>query len=452
MNKTLQHAIATNLSWLNTMKQKKGYAGPVIHYWQDSINFIGPSMNWCYEGLIAAFLTLYKKTQQEKFLHLAIEAGNHLLKSQLASGIFLNSHFEANPSLGRGSTPHDTAATLSLIYLADVLKQERRDYLPYLHAAQKNIENYHLRFLFDADTLLFRQCLGEKTHLYVPNKLATIIELLLAVDEITSQNKYRKIIEANADCILQHQDKGLMAGGIYQTEQHTMIISLYTARCIPALLKMYKATGKKKYYQAAKAAGEFLKTMRNPEGGYHFGYIKTKGEWKMFKYPIFIAGSGDITRALLLLGEKNIAKEDVNWLLKHQMPTGAFMTSYGMNLKNREIEIKEISWRDVIPVVGWNDKTLRLLAEVLPPNTSIPSEESKFPYKRECSDACYKEDQEKIKIEGKKESHVFYKKRYFSSSDALFKMVMYCALPIVNVRSDRKIDIKIIDKLLKRGW
>ena len=62
--------------------------------------------------------------------------------------------------------------------------------------------------------------------------------------------------------------------------------------------------------------------MRNAKGGYDFGYLKTEKGWKRFKYPKFIAGSADITRALFLLGEKKIVERDIQWLIRHQLPTG----------------------------------------------------------------------------------------------------------------------------------
>ncbi|MEK6839558.1 MAG: hypothetical protein AABX72_01340, partial [Nanoarchaeota archaeon] len=395
-----------------------------------------------------AFLRLHKKTKNDKFLALAQQAGDDLLKNQLSNGIFLNSHFEANPSLGRGSTPHDTAAALGLAYLARYLREKGTKYLL---AAKKNLDNYHFNFLYDKKTGIFRQYHYDKQNLHVPNKIATLIELLLMIYDLTKEQKYYEVVIANAEYILQHQDTTTMAGGIYQTEKHKHIISIYTARCIPALLKVYAITKDKKYLRAAQQAGVFLKKMRNAKGGYDFGYLKTEKGWKRFKYPIFIAGSADITRALFLLGEKKIVERDIQWLIRHQLPTGGFMTSYGMNLKNKDqTYIGKPCWRDILPVVGWNDKVLRLLSELLPSKVTILEEEGKFPCEIKCADGTYNESVEAMYVQSKKK-YVFDKRKQFSAYNDFYAALMRKAIPFVGTRTDRFLDIKVIDYLLKRG-
>ncbi len=448
-------AIEKNLAWLATMKQSRGYSGPVVHYWQDCLHYIGPSMNWCYEGLIASFLTLHQKTGQKEFLHRAIEAGNDLLKNQLPNGVFLNSHFEVNPSLGRGSTPHDTAAALGLVYLAKALKEQEMKWQPYLEAAKKNLDKYHLERLYDPSTKLFFQYIYDPQHLHVPNKIATLIQLLIAMASMTNDKRYLDYIQPNADYILELQNKDEMTGGIYQTEKRDRIITFYTARCIPALLEVYNLTKKKKYLEGARAAGKFLVNMRNDGGGYFFGYQKINNEWKLTRYPMFIAGSGDITRSLFLLeGKKTpLIAEDIKFLLDHQLENGSFMTSYGMHLKNQVVEEykEKPSWRDTLPVVGWNDKALRLCTELMQKGTTIIEPAEVLPINRECRDGAYEEDKTRITIKGK-ENYVFRKNASFSTCDVVGKMLIKVATKVIASRADRKIDVKILDYLLKRGF
>ena len=117
-NKLLADLISKNISWLQTMKQPSGYSGPVPHYWEDCFNYIGPGRDWRYEGIIISYLELYEKTKDNKFLRLAKEAGNHLVNNQLKIGCFNNSGFDGNPSIIKGSMPHDTAASIGLMKLA----------------------------------------------------------------------------------------------------------------------------------------------------------------------------------------------------------------------------------------------------------------------------------------------------------------------------------------------
>lgn len=453
MKSNIAAAVAKNLAWLESMHQPKGYAGPVVHYWQDCLRYIGPSMNWCYEGLIAAYIALYKKTQDKAFLSLMYRAGNELINNQMPNGAFFNSHFENNPSLARGGTPHDTAAALGLAYLAEFLKKQKRPYEQYLVAAKKSLDEYHIKRLYDAKTGLFFQYLYDRQHLHIPNKIATLLQLMILVDKLTEKKQYASYIERNAEYILEMQDNDCMNGGIYQTEKRDRIIVYYTARCIPALLETYEITKKKKYLDAAKKAGAFIKRMRSEEGGYSFGYMLTSRGWKLFKYPIFVAGSGDITRALLLLeGKTKIVEEDVAWLGNHQLPSGGIMTSKGMNLKdkqNQELE-RQPFWRDVIPVVGWNDKALRLFSDIIPARCSFQAVDSE-PYTVACADGAVTEDAKRIIVRGK-ESYVFSKAACFSSNDKLMRVIMRRALKRIGSRSDRNFDVKVYDYLLKHGF
>ncbi len=453
MKSNIQLAVAKNLAWLESMHQPEGYAGPVVHYWQDCFHYIGPSMNWCYEGLIAAYITLYKKTQDRTFLSLTYRTGNELVNNQMPNGTFFNSHFENNPSLARGGTPHDTAAALGLACLAEFFEEQKKPYEQYLIAAKKSLDEYHIKRLYDAKTGLFFQYIYDQQHLHIPNKIATLLQLMMLIDKLTGKRQYTQYLERNAEYIIEMQDNDLMNGGIYQTEKRDRIITFYTARCVPALLAMYELTKKKKYLNAAKKAGAFIKRMRAEEGGYNFGYMLTSQGWKLFKYPIFVAGSGDITRALLLLeGKTKIVKEDVAWLGNHQLPSGGIMTSEGMNLKdkhNQEHKEKS-SWRDVIPVVGWNDKALRLFSDMIPAKCSLQAIDSK-PYTIVCADGTVTEDAKRIRVQGK-EHYLFSKTAYFSRDDRIMRTIMRLALRHMGARSDRKLDVKLYDYLLRHGF
>ena len=334
--KTIEEAIGDNIAWLQTMKQKNGYAGPVVHYWYDCLNYIGPGLDWRYEGLITAYITLYEKTGNKFFLEFAIESGDHLVKQQFPNSSFRNSNFEANPSFRSGGTPHESAACIGLLRLAKKLKEENLNWEIYFSAAKKNMDLFHLRDLWNEKTKTFFQYRHDReTH--VPNKIATITEFLLLLYEFTKDKKYIKYALWNADYIVSQQDIDRFYGGIYQSDKHRRIITYYTARCIPALIQVYELSDKEKYIDASIHAAEFIKTMENDEGGFYFGYMKNNDEFKLYKYPIWIAGSADIVRSLLQLKKykKFEINKNINWILKNIDENGGIRTSYGINHKNK---------------------------------------------------------------------------------------------------------------------
>jgi hypothetical protein len=421
----LEELIANNISWLQTMKQRGGYSGPVVHYWRDSLNYIGPGLDWRYEGLITAFIALFKKTREDQFLDMAVECGDHLIKNQLPSGNFPNSNFESNPSLRGGATPHEPAACIGLLGLAKKLKELGKDWKPYFASARRNMDEYLLKVLWDGrKNTFFQYRYDRRTH--VPNKIATITEFLLKLYDLTGEKRYFKYAIKNADFIISQQNLDEFYGGIYQSDDKNKIITFYVARCIPALIEIYKLTKDEKYLEASLTAGEFIKKMENKKGGFYFGFIKGEEGFKLYKYPVWIAGSGDIVRALLYLNEYercNVGK-NLNWIIENIDANGGVRTSYGMSHKNKLGEYtQKPSWRDVLHVVGWNDKSLRLFSELLEKDASITFDHELSAIEISCIDGTYYEDEKIIRIEGD-EKHLFDKRSTYSKHDFLKKNLM----------------------------
>ncbi len=431
----IKKAIELNLGWLDSMHQKKGFSGPVTHYWKDSLNYIGPSLDWAYEGLIISFISLFEKTGQKEFLEKAVMLGDELVENQNSFGTFFNSNFESNPSIFDGSTPHETAACIGLMHLVKKLDSMGQNFEKYLNAVKKNIENFHLKILWDSKKEAFFQYRFDKK-LHVPNKNATIVELLLLVDDFLKEEKYFYYAKKSSEFIIAQQHKN---GGIFQSDSRKRIITFYTARCIPALIQMYKKTNQKKFLNSALKAGKFIEKMFSPKNGFYFGLMKQKNEWLLFKYPVFIAGSADIIRAIIELqnfGKKSVS-EKIKWFLSKQNPNGSFPTSFGMNKKNQATDYSgKPFWRDIIGVVGWNDKALRLLVSLLKKREKIkPLQIKNFEF--ECEDAFFKETKSKIIISGK-ENFVFKKNAVFSSNNFFKKIILKLALIYSQIFKDYK--------------
>lgn len=436
------------------MKQPGGYAGPVVHYWRDCLRYIGPSLDWRYEGLIAGLLTLHEKTGDSRFLSLATEAGNHLVRGQLSNGCFRNSNFEANPSFRSGSTPHESAASIGLLLLARALKETGRDGGAYARAALRNIDEFHFGRLYDESSGLFFQRVGDRTT-HAPNKLATIAELLFLAEEVTAEARYRKAAFRCLDFVLLLQDPE--TGGILQGDVAApwslfprRQVAYYTARCIPALLQAHDHSREERYLRGALRAGEFLRSMEAPGGGFHFGLMEPKGTqgFRLYRYPMFAGGCGDILRALWLLREHGSFPTDksTRWLLEQVDPNGGVRTSYGMLKMDSEGEYEGLPfWRDVVHCVGWTDKALRFLALLLEPGASVGTCPSR-PWRFECADGTYEEDQGTIRIRGP-ESHTFSKGAMFSRRDRLSRAWMAAGFLYARLRRTYGPEARVLERL-----
>ena len=385
-------AISQNLAWLQTMKQPGGYAGPVTHYWSDSLTYTGPGTDWRYEGLIPAYISLYRKTKQAIFKTRAIECGEFILHAQCDDGSFQNSAFEANPSFKYSGTPHEAAVCNALFELAQFLRKEKMPFQKYENAALKNIENVHLAQFWDDKRKTFLQFqksrLQQKNNLIVPNKIATTCEALLHAYDATRKNTYLHTTLRASESILEYQDKSEWNGGIYQSDMHDKIIPFYTARCIPVLVNLFERTKEEKYLDAALNAGMYVKKHQRADGFFSFGENMND---EASPGPFFIAGAGDIGRALQSLSpyKKISIASIIEALISSQRKNGAFPTKE---------ESKELpSWKDQLGAVGLNDKALRFLSENMNEKdvkevVEIPSTEEK------CCEGVFRETSELISI------------------------------------------------------
>lgn len=444
-SREIEEPLGRLLGWLETMKQPGGYAGPVAHYWRDSFRYIGPGLDWRYEGLITGFLTLHEKTGDLRFLDLAVEAGNHLVRGQFSNGSFRNSNFESNPSFRSGGTPHESAAAIGLLRLAQALGQSGRDGRPYAEAALRNVEGFHFGRLYDERTGLFFQYIFDRAS-HAPNKLATMAELLFLAHDAAKEERYRKAALCCLDFVLSMQDAE--TGGILQTDHPApwslfprRQVAYYAARCVPALLEGFHRTRDERYLQGALRIGEFLQGMEAPGGGFWWALQEPKGGggFRLYRYPVFAGGCGDILRALWLLREHGSfpLERSTRWLLAQVDPDGGVRTGYGMKRMDTEEEYAgPPSWRDVLHVVGWADKTLRYLALLLEPGTSVEVRPCpREPWKFQCADGLYEEDRRAICIRGP-EAFTFRKRASFHRHDLPKRALMEAGFHYARVRRE----------------
>jgi uncharacterized protein YyaL (SSP411 family) len=340
-----------------------------VHWWRDSTLYAGAGFDWRYEGIIYGYLTLHQRTGARRWLDKAIRAADDLVAAQLPNGNFMCSGFEQNPSTS--GTPHEAAADSALLALAATLKREGQpEWETYATTARRNLERCHIARLWDEEAQLFRD--DPKRASFVPNKACTIVEALFRLSDLTGEQRWlERYARPTLNGVLRHQVRTLGAildGAIAQNVLGTRVIEkyfpYYVARCVPGLLRGYDLWRDERFLDSAVAAGYFILRVRETDGG--FPQVSYPGG-QVNRYPRWIAATGDVLRALAMLRERGLTADldpTRRWLLAGQLPSGAFRVAEGFASSVTQHAPKgRPDERDTAPVVGWNDKAFRYLAE-----------------------------------------------------------------------------------------
>jgi hypothetical protein len=247
----------------------------------------------------------------------------------------------------------------------------------------------------------------------VPNKLATLALALMALAEVRANSDYLSYARSALDDVLRYQvDDGVADGAVHQYDPgqgsgDNRFFPFYNARCVPALVKGADAFGDDRYTEAAERIVAFLtRTMRSdgswPQIVYRSG---ARAEW-----PQWVAGTADIILAILSV-EASIPWVAIERLLAGRLASGGIATARGFAsqiVQRKPSECQDA--RDVTPVVGWNDKVLRLLCHLLPQGTAIPSpvvSVSEIPVRVGPRSATYRETDQHMTITGDDETAFF---------------------------------------------
>lgn len=368
----MMQAVANLDAWLETMRQPRGYAGPVAHWWESCYHYTGPGLDWRYEGILAGYATLYRKTGNARWQARLQTACRHLIQGQTRDGAFPASRFEANP--GTLGTPHEAAAIHGLLQAAPYYSDAEDLQL----VATRGLDHL-LSQLWDEGVLEaripagFNDAPGERGR--VPNKLATLAEALMSYAETCGDSGYLKYARIALDEVLRYQVRvGPHRGAIHQWGPRAgpgddRFFPYYNARCIPGLVRGSRIFGDPRYEGAAREVLQFLRRTVNADGTwpqvvYGTGYRS--------EYPHWIAPLADILHAYRSLGE-SFPEGSLQYLLAGQTASGGFRTGEGFGHRFRMVRPSAPDFRDVTPVVGWNDKVLRLLSELIPESAEMPS-------------------------------------------------------------------------------
>jgi len=361
----IETAVARLELWLETMRGPGGYGGPVAHWWQQSLVYTGPGLDWRYEGIVAGYLQLWQRTGQQIWLAKACRAGDDLLAGQLENSHFAASAFELNPATG--GTPHEAAADYALLRLAKTLKQVGQSgWGKYLAAAENNLTSYFIGRLWSGEYRIFRDSPTGLT--FVPNKAATICEALFELIELTGKTDWLRLyIQPTLDKIIEHQvQSGKLAGAVAQNSFGARRIEkyfpIYNARCVAALRRGNQVFGDSKYLESALAIMEFISRWVRPDGSLPT-VIYDNGESS--KYPLWVAPLGDVLRAADEVrpnGFNQNFSSTLEFLLAGQDISGGIQTARGFAAQAGGKPSTLPDLRDILHVAGWCDKAFRYLA------------------------------------------------------------------------------------------
>ena len=368
-------------AWLESMRGPDGYTGPVSHWWESSFLYTGPLYDWRYEGIIDGYRELYLRTKDSLYLERALLAAADLEPQLTADGRFLNSSFQFGPV--RGGTPHEAALDVALLKLAQTLRAESLGGdARLLELASCNIERYWLGTLWNG--------VGFKDQPYnpvlVPNKHGTMLEALLAYASLTGKN-VETYVRACVKVITEAQVKvGTQAGGVVHLGigRSKLAIPIYTSRAMNGLLAYHDATGDERVRETVVLAARFVTRLFGSRGVAWGVY----GNGQHCYNPQMIAGAGDVLRFLSRAHARGFvdAADSTAQLsaliMAQQQPSGALPTAHGFVRKGRLGETARSEFRDVLPVVGWVDKSFRALSALVPFGSRLAPAETAA-YKRE---------------------------------------------------------------------
>lgn len=409
---TLSQTIYRLDAWFQTMRDERGYGGPITHWWQSCLLYCGSMSDWRYEGVMCGYLNLYRATGQSRWLDRAIAAGEDLLRAQLPAGHFWNSGFEVGPL--EGGTPHEAAVDVALLELARLLRSRGDErYEVFYRAAERNIVGYHLQQLWDGTA--FRDQAWNST--LVPNKNATTLEALVLYEELSGRSMQR-YTDAVVKLIRENQvtRPGPRQGATIHlgTGLHRLAIGVYTARCATALIRLYEHRPKAEYVDSACGMIGFLLRLIIEEGTL-FGIYP---DGRPIACPIWVSPSGDLLRALLALCPyldvpPAAICQLANLLIDRQLPSGGIPTAYGLGFKGHTRRPSgRPDFRDVLPVAGWCDKAFRALTmlvtelDVEPPQNGLHETAVECEWKgRAC---LFREDEEHLQLLGQHDKQIIY--------------------------------------------
>jgi hypothetical protein len=320
-------------SWLETVRDDKGYHGPAI----------GPrstQMGFCLQGF-------------------------QIINAQINNGTFKNSHFTEGPF--EGGMPHEpsmlNAAVSAAIYLENKTSFDSR---PLENCLINYIDKYLLTYLWNKLLRTFNNWPFSDFESYSPASVSAVIELLWNYGtwkkRLVEFTPY--IVEAGESLLRAQCTKGLSKGALSSHYPNSKGFSPFlTARCLKALQICGAMSGDRRFCTSVNAGRDYILKNQLPDGG--FTRI-TYNDHSDKKNPLMLGYISGILFELKKIGyhDKDLFSKNLSLLMHHQSITGAFHTAIGFGGKKTFRDNHVPDYRDIFPVCAWNDKTFSILASL----------------------------------------------------------------------------------------
>ncbi len=382
-------------AWLDTMRSSRGYTGPVAHWWDSCLIYCGVALDWRYEGILIGYLNLYRRSQNRRWLEKACRAGDDLVHGQLPDGHYWNSSFEHNPQ--PGGTPHEAAADIGLLELAETLKAENDPaWRRYFETAERNL-NRLLAVLWNGRGFQDQP----DNPVLVANKNATLLEALLLYQSLSGHDLSHYIHGALRVILSAQVRDGWRAGATVHcgTFRRRISFGIYTARCMSALIRLMTVEDNPACREFLALAAGYLIRLIDEHSTLlgHYGY-----GWPWRQMPMrWVSPSGELLRALTLARpwvDIPMSTLERLYTLCWQAirPSGSVATATNLAARGTD---SVPDFRDLLPVVGWCDKLFRALSLFHDPAATASLMPLRLPCRWRGRRGWYVEDRECIALQ-----------------------------------------------------
>ena len=370
LQESVDNAVSRLLSWLLSWKTEAGaYHGFVVHRHDLKRMWALHDTPWSQSGVIEGFLELHKRTGCNRCLREAEQAAS-LQAKRLRECRFIYAGLEDDRF---SSLVHNALADSTLIDAASSMHDHGRgtkaDKL--IQVATDNVEGYLIPKLLDRKVGAFKFAefdyySPDKTR-FVANMNSVVAEVLAKLYFLTNHRQYIDLASRVGEWLQKQISlSGPTRGQIqYSDKQHSIYVSLYTALALRGLDDLHLLTGSNRYLMMTLMAAKALLALMDPKTGL---FLHGFSAGRRTTYPIFIAGSGMIFRAIhdaeLLTHRSLISWEDcIRPLLRFQNPSGGFESFLGYDTEDniRPRASKVDVWENRVPTVCWNAQLFAFL-------------------------------------------------------------------------------------------
>lgn len=351
--------------WLESLRGEGGYYGPAVGLRGAVLAWCGPAHDWRWEGLLDGWVARHRTTGEPVYLERIEQAFRDLQAAQLADGSFRNSCFELNPL--EGGMPHEPAVMAATLRAGRYLRELGRNWPDGTGSMlERFVEQRLVQALWNKTLQTFNNWLQSDFAVYSPPAVASIVETLFEYGDLAGQaERWTPYIAGAAESLLKCQFRdGPLAGALPVSSTDRASASPYlAARCLPALLRLHRATGDGRFADAGDRLAGFVTRNFQAGGGIACMAFAGRPDRVAPRYTGATAGAlGLLCR--MERADEALCRTQLDWLLARQSDAGGFDTAVGFGPGGARRQPPD--WRDVLPVCGWAAPVYALLANRVP--------------------------------------------------------------------------------------